>query len=62
MKNTPNGSHSSTKGPSGDEARRGVDSGLTRAQITETLTHLAFYAGWPRAMSAIQVPKAAFAD
>ena len=24
--------------------------------------HLAFYAGWPRAMSAIQVAKAAFAD
>jgi 4-carboxymuconolactone decarboxylase len=29
--------------------RRGVESGLTRAQITEALTHLAFYAGWPRA-------------
>ena len=26
------------------------------------IIHLAFYAGWPRAMSAIQVAKAAFAE
>jgi len=26
--------------------RRGVESGLTRAQITEALAHLGFYAGW----------------
>lgn len=32
---------------------RGVESGLTRAQITEALTHLAFYAGWPRATKAL---------
>jgi 4-carboxymuconolactone decarboxylase len=34
-------------------ARRGLESGLTRAQITEALTHLAFYAGWPRATRAL---------
>ena len=36
--------------------RRGLESGLTRGQITEALTHLGFYAGWPkatRAMSAV---------
>jgi 4-carboxymuconolactone decarboxylase len=33
--------------------RRGVESGLTRAQIIEALTHLGFYAGWPKATSAI---------
>jgi len=33
--------------------RRGVDSGLTRAQITEALTHLGFYAGWAKATKAI---------
>jgi 4-carboxymuconolactone decarboxylase len=27
--------------------RRGLESGLTRDQITEALTHLGFYAGWP---------------
>lgn len=35
--------------------RRGVDSGLTRAQIAEALTHLAFYAGWPKATRALTV-------
>jgi 4-carboxymuconolactone decarboxylase len=33
--------------------RRGVESGLTRAQIIEALTHLGFYAGWPKATKAI---------
>jgi 4-carboxymuconolactone decarboxylase len=33
--------------------RRAVESGLTRAQIIEALTHLGFYAGWPKATSAI---------
>ena len=33
--------------------RRGLESGLTRAQITEALTHLGFYAGWPKATRAI---------
>jgi 4-carboxymuconolactone decarboxylase len=35
--------------------RRGVENGLTRDQIGEALTHLAFYAGWPRAMAAVAV-------
>jgi 4-carboxymuconolactone decarboxylase len=33
--------------------RRGIESGLTRAQITEALTHLSFYAGWARATKAM---------
>lgn len=36
--------------------RRGLESGLTRPQIAEALTHLGFYAGWgkaTRAMTAI---------
>jgi len=33
--------------------RRGIESGLTRAQITEALTHLGFYAGWGRAAKAM---------
>jgi len=35
--------------------RGGLDAGLTRAEITEALTHLAFYAGWPRATAALTV-------
>jgi len=33
--------------------RRGLESGLTRAQIAEALTHLGFYAGWPMATKAL---------
>ena len=31
--------------------------GVTETELTETITHLAFYAGWPRAMSAMAVAK-----
>jgi 4-carboxymuconolactone decarboxylase len=33
--------------------RGGLESGLTRGQITEALTHLGFYAGWTRATKAM---------
>jgi 4-carboxymuconolactone decarboxylase len=33
--------------------RRGLDSGLSRGQVTEALTHLGFYAGWTRATKAM---------
>ncbi len=33
--------------------RRGLESGLTRDQIAEALTHVGFYAGWPKATRAI---------
>jgi 4-carboxymuconolactone decarboxylase len=36
-----------------DHLRRGVDSGLTRDQIVEAITHLAFYAGWNKATKAM---------
>lgn len=35
--------------------RRALDNGLTRDQLAEAITHLAFYAGWPAAMSAVGV-------
>jgi 4-carboxymuconolactone decarboxylase len=34
--------------------RRAVESGLTREQITEAFTHLAFYAGWAKATKAME--------
>ena len=34
---------------------RALDNGLTRDQLAEAITHLAFYAGWPAAMSAVSV-------
>lgn len=33
--------------------QRGLESGLTRAQVTEALTHVGFYAGWPKASKAL---------
>ncbi|MEB1611112.1 carboxymuconolactone decarboxylase family protein [Xanthomonas campestris pv. campestris] len=41
---------------------RAMDNGLTRVQAVEAVTHLAFYAGWPRAMSALPVLQAVFAE
>lgn len=32
--------------------RRALDNGVTREEIAEVFTHLAFYAGWPAAMTA----------
>jgi len=34
--------------------------GLTQEELIETITHLAFYAGWPNAVSAIGVAKEVF--
>jgi 4-carboxymuconolactone decarboxylase len=39
---------------------RAMDYGLTQAQAAETLAHLAFYAGWPNAFSALPVAKDVF--
>jgi 4-carboxymuconolactone decarboxylase len=33
--------------------RRGLEAGLTRAQIAEAITHLGFYAGWGRSTAAM---------
>lgn len=35
--------------------------GLTKQELIEAITHLAFYAGWPKAMSAMAVAKKVFA-
>jgi 4-carboxymuconolactone decarboxylase len=39
---------------------RAMDNGLTRAQASEVMTHLAFYAGWPNVFSALPVVKGVF--
>ena len=33
--------------------RKALENGLTKDELTEAITHLAFYAGWPNAMTAI---------
>ncbi len=39
---------------------RGMNNGLTRTEVSEVITHLAFYAGWPRAVSAVPAAKKVF--
>ncbi len=39
---------------------RAMDNGLTRAEAGAMLSHLAFYAGWPRVFSALPVAKEVF--
>ena len=34
--------------------------GVTETELIEAITHLAFYAGWPRAMSAMTVARQVF--
>jgi 4-carboxymuconolactone decarboxylase len=36
---------------------RALDNGVTREEIVELITHLAFYSGWPTAMSAALLAK-----
>jgi 4-carboxymuconolactone decarboxylase len=39
---------------------RAKTNGLTETELKEAIIHLAFYAGWPKAMSAITVAKEVF--
>jgi 4-carboxymuconolactone decarboxylase len=41
----------------GPHLRRAVDNGVTEDELVEVITHLAFYAGWPNAMTAIRVAR-----
>jgi 4-carboxymuconolactone decarboxylase len=39
---------------------RALDNGVKKEELIETITHLAFYSGWPCAMTAITVAKEIF--
>jgi 4-carboxymuconolactone decarboxylase len=39
---------------------RARENGLTEEELVETITHLAFYAGWPNAVTAVAVARDAF--
>jgi 4-carboxymuconolactone decarboxylase len=53
-----------TAGGDADQLRfhlgRAKENGLTETELIEAITHLAFYAGWPKAMTAITVAKQVF--
>jgi 4-carboxymuconolactone decarboxylase len=40
--------------------RRALDNGVTKDEIGETITHVAFYGGWPTAANAVQIAKQVF--
>jgi hypothetical protein len=40
--------------------RRRLQNSVTRDEIIETITHLAFYSGWPPAMTALTIARKAF--
>jgi 4-carboxymuconolactone decarboxylase len=39
---------------------KAVENGLTKEELIEVITHLAFYSGWPNAMTAIMIAKEVF--
>src|SRR5438874_4311825 len=39
-----------------------LDNGVNAREFSEIITHLAFYSGWPNAMSAVAVAKDVFAE
>ena len=41
---------------------RARNNGVSKEEVVETITHLAFYCGWPNAVSAIAVAKEVFGD
>ena len=42
--------------------KRALENGLTRDEIIAAITHLAFYAGWPPAMTALQIARKVFEE
>ena len=42
--------------------RRALENGVTREEIGEVITHMAFYASWPTAVNAAQVAREVFAE
>jgi 4-carboxymuconolactone decarboxylase len=48
----------------GDQLRghieRALANGVTREEIGEVITHIAFYSGWPTAMTAVRIAKGVF--
>jgi 4-carboxymuconolactone decarboxylase len=41
---------------------KALENGVTRDELIELITHLAFYAGWPTANTAVTVARKVFAE
>jgi len=42
--------------------RKALENGVSREEIIGAITHLAFYAGWPSAMTALQIARKVFEE
>jgi 4-carboxymuconolactone decarboxylase len=42
--------------------KKALENGLSREEIIGAITHLAFYAGWPPAMTALQIARKVFEE
>lgn len=42
--------------------KRALDNGVTRDELIEVITHLAFYSGWPTAVTALTIAKRVFEE
>ena len=42
--------------------KKALENGVTKDEIIGTITHLAFYSGWPPSMSALTIARQVFAD
>jgi 4-carboxymuconolactone decarboxylase len=42
--------------------KRALENGISKDEIIGTITHLAFYAGWPPAMTALEIARKVFAE
>ena len=42
--------------------KKALENGVTREEIVGAITHLAFYAGWPPAMTALQIARRVFEE
>ncbi|HVC03025.1 MAG TPA: carboxymuconolactone decarboxylase family protein [Steroidobacteraceae bacterium] len=42
--------------------KKALDNGVTRDELIERITHLAFYSGWPTANSAVMIAKRVFEE
>lgn len=42
--------------------KRALDNGVTQDELIELITHLAFYAGWPTAYTALGIARRVFAE
>lgn len=42
--------------------KKALENGVTKDEIVESITHLAFYAGWPPAMTALPIVQKVFEE